>query len=142
MSGPRGRPAIALVARREITQRIREKSFLISMGVTVVLVVGVAVIPPLLGFGGTQTYTVAVTDDASLAVAKVADRDAKAFDADINVRRLPPRTRAPRSRAARSTSCCRRAGSRAGGARRRRSSGMLRPPSREVARPRRSSARA
>jgi ABC-type Na+ efflux pump permease subunit len=38
MSGLRGRPAITLVARREMTQRIREKSFLISMAVTVVLV--------------------------------------------------------------------------------------------------------
>ena len=64
MSGLRGRPAIALVARREITQRMREKSFLISMAVTVVLVVLVAVIPPLFGFGGKQTFKVAVTDDA------------------------------------------------------------------------------
>ena len=88
MTGLRGRPAIALVARREITQRIREKSFLISMAVTVVLVVLVAVVPPLFGFGDTQTYTVAVADDASLAVAKAADRGAKAFDADLKVRRL------------------------------------------------------
>ncbi len=88
MSGLRGRPAIALVARREITQRIREKSFLISMAVTVVLVVGVAVIPPLFGFGGKQTFTVAVVDGTSLAVAQAADRSAKAFDADIKVRRL------------------------------------------------------
>ena len=88
MSGLRGRPAIALVARREITQRIREKSFLISMAVTVVLVVLVAVVPPLFGFGGKETFTVAVADDASLAVAKAADRGAKAFDADLKVRRL------------------------------------------------------
>ena len=88
MSGLRGRPAIALVARREITQRIREKSFLISMAVTVVLVVVVAVIPPLFGFGGKQTFTVAVADGTSLAVAQAADRSAKAFDADIKVRRL------------------------------------------------------
>jgi len=88
MSGLRGRPAVALVARREITQRIREKSFLISMAVTVVLVVLVAVVPPLFGFGGTQTFTVAVADQTSLAVATAADRGAKAFDADLKVRRL------------------------------------------------------
>jgi ABC-2 type transport system permease protein len=88
VSGLRGRPAIALVARREITQRIREKSFLISMAVTVAIVVLVAVVPPLLGFGGKQTFTVAVTDGTSLAVAQAADRSAKAFDADIKVRRI------------------------------------------------------
>ena len=88
MSGLRGRPAIALVARREITQRLREKSFLISMAVTVVLVVLVAVVPPLLGFGGKETFTVGVADNASLAVANAADRGAKAFDADVKVRRV------------------------------------------------------
>jgi len=88
VSGLRGRPAIALVARREITQRLREKSFLISMAVTVVLVVLVAVVPPLLGFGGKETFTVGVADNASLAVANAADRGAKAFDADVKVRRV------------------------------------------------------
>ena len=88
MSGLRGRPAIALVARREVTQRIREKSFLISMGVTVALVVLVAVVPPLFGFGGKETFTIAVADEASLAVAKAADRGAKAFDTDLKIRRL------------------------------------------------------
>jgi ABC-2 type transport system permease protein len=86
VSGLRGRPAITLVARREITQRIREKSFLISMAVTVTLVVLVAVVPPLFGFGGKQSFTVAVTDDASLAVAKTAQRSAKAFDTELKVR--------------------------------------------------------
>jgi len=88
VSGLRGRPAIALVARREITQRLREKSFLISMAVTVVLVVLVAVVPPLLGFGGKETFTVGVADQASVAVANVADRSAKAFDADVKIRRV------------------------------------------------------
>jgi len=88
VSGLRGRPAIALVARREITQRLREKSFLISMAVTVVLVVLVAVVPPLLGFGGKETFTVGVADNASLAVANAADRGAKAFDADVKVRKV------------------------------------------------------
>jgi ABC-2 type transport system permease protein len=86
VSGLRGRPAITLVARREITQRIREKSFLISMAVTVTLVVLVAVVPPLFGFGGKQSFTVAVTDNASLAVAETAQRSAKAFDTELKVR--------------------------------------------------------
>lgn len=77
MSGLRGRPAIALVARREVTQRIREKSFLVSMGVTVALVVLVAVVPPLFGFGGSVSYTLAVSDPAVLPVANAADRGAR-----------------------------------------------------------------
>jgi ABC-2 type transport system permease protein len=90
MSGLRGRPAIALVARREITQRVREKSFLVSMAVTVVLVVLVAVVPPLFGFGGSASYTIAVSDPALLPVAQAADRGAGAFDADVKVRSLSP----------------------------------------------------
>lgn len=55
MNGLRGRPAVALVARREITQRVREKSFLVSMAVTVAIVLLVAVVPALAGFGGSPT---------------------------------------------------------------------------------------
>ena len=65
VSGLRGRQAVALVARREVTQRLREKSFLISMGVTTVIIVLVAVIPPLLGAGGPSKFTIAVTDASS-----------------------------------------------------------------------------
>jgi ABC-2 type transport system permease protein len=88
MSGLRGRQAVALVARREITQRVREKSFLVSMGVTVAIVVLVAVVPPLVGFGGKTTYALAVTDAASVPVGQAAERDANAFDAKLKVRRL------------------------------------------------------
>ena len=90
MSGLRGRPAIALVARREVTQKLREKSFLISMSVTVALVVLVAVLPPLLGFGGRDSYEIAVSDPAVLPVAKAADRAAEAFDVGFRVRELSP----------------------------------------------------
>jgi len=44
VSGLRGRQAVALVARREVTQRLREKSFLISMGVTTLIIGLVAVV--------------------------------------------------------------------------------------------------
>ena len=58
----RGRQAVALVARREITERIREKSFLISLVVSLVIIALVAVLPSALGLGGTKTYTVGVAD--------------------------------------------------------------------------------
>jgi len=82
MSGPTGgRSAVWLVARREITERIREKSFLASTGITVLIVVLVAVVPSLLGLGGTTTFTVAVADPAAAPVARAAVRAAPTFDA-------------------------------------------------------------
>ena len=90
MSGLRGRQAVALVARREVTQRLREKSFLISMGVTTVIIVLVAVIPPLLGAGGPSKFTIAVTDASSAPVGAAARQSAKGFDAELKVRRLSP----------------------------------------------------
>jgi ABC-2 type transport system permease protein len=86
----RGREAVALVARREVTQRLREKSFLVSMGVTVVIIVLVAVIPPLLGAGGPSKFTLALTDASSAPVAAAARQSAKGFDAELKVRRLSP----------------------------------------------------
>jgi ABC-2 type transport system permease protein len=90
VSGLRGREAVALVARREVTQRLREKSFLISMGVTVVIIVLVAVVPPLLGAGGPSKFTIAVTDASSAQVGAAARQSAKGFDAELKVRRLSP----------------------------------------------------
>ncbi|HYH89367.1 MAG TPA: ABC transporter permease [Solirubrobacteraceae bacterium] len=90
MSGLRGREAIALVARREITQKLREKSFLISTGVTVALILLVSVVPKLAGFGGREEFTVAASDAAGLAVARAADRSAATFDAEVKVERLAP----------------------------------------------------
>ena len=64
-----GREAVALVARREVSQRVREKSFLVGTGVSLVIIVLVVVLPSVLGFGGTTEYTIAVQDPA-----KAADR--------------------------------------------------------------------
>jgi ABC-2 type transport system permease protein len=88
VTGLHGRRAVALVAWREITQRLREKSFLISMGVTVVIIVLVAVVPPLLGAGGPAKFTVAVTDASSAPIAAAARASAPGFDARLKVRRL------------------------------------------------------
>jgi ABC-2 type transport system permease protein len=90
VSGLRGREAIALVARREITQKLREKSFLVSTGVTVALILLVSVVPTVAGFGGRETFKLAASDAAGLAVARAADRSAATFDADITVKRLTP----------------------------------------------------
>jgi ABC-2 type transport system permease protein len=83
-------PAVRLVARREVTQKLREKSFLISMGVTVAIILLVAVVPPLVGAGGPSSFTIAVTDATAAPVAAAARQNAKGYDATLHVRRLTP----------------------------------------------------
>lgn len=71
-----------LVARREITERIGEKSFLISTGITLAIIILVVIIPPLLGLGGTTTYTIAA-DAESRPIAERAVQLAPNFDAEV-----------------------------------------------------------
>ena len=85
-----GRGAVALVARREITERIRDKAFLISLGVSVLIVGLVAVLPTALGLGGAKEFTVAVIDRSAQPVATAAARGADAFDAKLELRRIAP----------------------------------------------------
>lgn len=67
------RGAWRLVAEREISTRVREKSFLIGVAVTVVLVVGVVVAASLLG-GRASTEEVAVVGPDATAVVQAADQ--------------------------------------------------------------------
>ena len=43
--------AVRLVARRELTERVRERSFLVGTCVSIAIIALVVVLPPLLGFG-------------------------------------------------------------------------------------------
>jgi len=72
------------VARREITERIGEKSFLISTGITLAIIILVVVIPPLLGLGGTSTYVIE-TDAESRPIAERAVALAPNFDAEVKI---------------------------------------------------------
>jgi ABC-2 type transport system permease protein len=80
-----GRQAIALVARREITERVREKTFLVSTAVSLVVIACVAVLPGLLGLGGKDEYTIAVADPSARPVADAAVRGAGEFDAKVRI---------------------------------------------------------
>jgi ABC-2 type transport system permease protein len=77
--------AVRLVARREFTERVRERSFLISTGITLAIVVVVLILPALLGFGGPNKFTVAGGDARGQAVAERAVLLAKEFDAKIKI---------------------------------------------------------
>ena len=75
-----------LVARRELTERVRERSFLVGTCVSIAIIALVVVLPPLLGFGETTTYVVATTDRDAAAVVRTAEGGAGAFDVELRAR--------------------------------------------------------
>jgi ABC-2 type transport system permease protein len=76
---------VRLVARREVTERVRERSFMISTGITLAIVVFVVVLPSLLGFGGPSQYTVAAGDPAAQAVVERAVALQDEFDLELTI---------------------------------------------------------
>jgi ABC-2 type transport system permease protein len=80
--------AVRLVARRELTERVRERSFVIGTGISILIIALVVILPPLFGFGDTTTFTVATTDRTAAEVAHTARRGADAFDAKVEIRAL------------------------------------------------------
>jgi len=85
----RGREAVGLVARREVRERTREKSFLVSTGINVVIIVAVVILSTVIG-GGSDSYVVGVADPGAQPVAEAAARAARAADAEIVVREVGP----------------------------------------------------
>jgi ABC-2 type transport system permease protein len=77
--------AVRLVARRELTERVRERSFLFSTAITLVIVALAVILPSVLGFGGPSQYTVAAGDARSATVLRTAERLAGRFDAELTV---------------------------------------------------------
>jgi ABC-2 type transport system permease protein len=77
--------AVRLVARRELTERVRERSFLISSGITLAIVVVVLVLPTVLGFGGPSSYRVAAGDAQGRGIVEQAAKVADAFDAEVTL---------------------------------------------------------
>jgi ABC-2 type transport system permease protein len=79
-----GREAVALVARREITERAREKSFLLSTLVNVAIIVAVVVLASVIG--GETRYTVGYAGDEERAVVEAAAGAAEGSDVGIDAR--------------------------------------------------------
>jgi len=80
---------VALVARREVVERVRERSLWISTGVTVVILVGILVLPSALGFGGATKATVAAVGPQARQVVARARAVQKTFDVALTVRAAP-----------------------------------------------------
>jgi ABC-2 type transport system permease protein len=85
--------AVRLVARREVVERSREKSFLVSTGLTLLIVLGVVVVPPALGLGDPPTYRVSFaaaaqdTAGAARAAAEQLDVDLEVVEAEAGAAR-------------------------------------------------------
>ncbi len=73
------REAVWLVARRELTERVRERSFMIGTGLSIAIVALVVLLPNLLGFGGDDEYTVG----GDAAVVRAAQQLQGGFGAKI-----------------------------------------------------------
>lgn len=71
-----------LVARRELRSRLRDRSFLVSTGITLLIVVAVAVVPAALGLGQTK-FSVAF---APAAAPLAAPSEALAQQLDVGLR--------------------------------------------------------
>lgn len=82
-----GRQAVALVARREIVERSREKSFLVSAGINIAIVVAVILLSVALG--GDEEYVVGYVNPDTQAVAEAAERAAAGSDSPVEIRAVP-----------------------------------------------------
>jgi ABC-2 type transport system permease protein len=83
----RGWPAVRVIARREIRERGRDRSTLISTVVTLLILAGVVVVPTLVGAGDDPKVKVVVVGDEAAAVARSAQAGEKAFGVRIRAQR-------------------------------------------------------
>jgi ABC-2 type transport system permease protein len=85
---PRRSELIRLVARREIVTRLRERSFLISTAITIVIVVGIIVVPQLLS-RGEDRYTIGLVADAPATLEPALWQAARTERVTVYVPRYP-----------------------------------------------------
>ena len=82
-----GRDAIRLVARREVTERVREKAFAVSTGINIVIIVAVVIVASLVG-GGDERYEVGYSGETAAAVVESAAAAGRAVDVEVEGREV------------------------------------------------------
>ena len=88
--------AVRLVARREFTERIRDRGFLISVGVMIAILLASVAIPAAIS-GGSDRYDVAFLGPQRDDLAVTAERTATLLDVDIRVERVADRAAADKA---------------------------------------------
>jgi ABC-2 type transport system permease protein len=82
-----GREATALVVRREIRERLREKAFAVSTGINIVIIVAVVIIASLVG-GDDERFAVGYSGLSEAAVVKSAADGGRSLGVDIDPREV------------------------------------------------------
>ena len=77
-----------LVARREFSERIRQRAFQISTAVSLLVVAAVAVLAGVLGDDGPKSYKVGVQGPEAAAIVRTAQAVESQFDVRIEERRF------------------------------------------------------
>jgi ABC-2 type transport system permease protein len=80
-----GGEMIRLVARREISERMRAKSFLIGSALLMVAIVAIGLISRLAAGDGPDTIEIGVASDRSEAIVTSLEETASAVDRDVSV---------------------------------------------------------
>lgn len=94
--GLTARQAVFLIIRRELTERVRQKSFTISTGVTLLIVLAIAVLPGLLGDDGPKEYDIGVVGAAGAPLAEALQRVDLGRELKVNTTTVPSRAEAER----------------------------------------------
>ena len=79
-----------LVARREVTERVRDRSFIISTIVGVVLLGAFAFVPRLLGLGDPDEFVLGVVGDGSSELADTVETAAPNFGIVVTSEPIEP----------------------------------------------------
>ena len=77
---------IRLVARRELVEQIRGRSFLISTAITLVILIAIIVVPRLFGVGRPETFDVGVVGGTSARVGQALAAQAGAAGVKVRLR--------------------------------------------------------
>ncbi|MCF2526375.1 ABC transporter permease [Yinghuangia soli] len=80
--------SVRLVARREFTERIRDRGFLIQVGVMLAVLLAAVAIPAAIG-SGSDKYDVAFGGPQQARVGQVAAAQAQLLDTDVTVKTYP-----------------------------------------------------
>ena len=79
------REMIGLVARREIDQRMRARSFLVSTGLLIVAIVAIGVVTRIATSDGPEAIDVAVVGSGSESLSAILERTSAALERDVVV---------------------------------------------------------